>query len=250
MRLKNRKVIVTGAASGIGYGVAEMFLKEGARVGLIDRNGERLGEAAARLGEGAAAAVADVADEASVRQAVDRLAEALGGIDGVVNCAGIDLLKPFAQTSAAEWNAIMAVNVNGPFHVCQAALPHMQRAGSGTVVNIASGAGLRPLEHRSAYCASKAALVMFGKTLAWDLAGDNIRANTICPGIIETPLFRTSYENHADPEAELERIKDRYLIKRIGKPEEIAYAALYLTSDESSFTTGATLAVDGGRTFH
>jgi NAD(P)-dependent dehydrogenase (short-subunit alcohol dehydrogenase family) len=250
MRLKDRRVIVTGAASGIGYGIAEMFIKEGARVGLIDRDQGRLDAAAGRLGDKAVAAVADVADEASVRQAVDALAAALGGIDGVVNSAGIDLLKPFAQTSAAEWNAVMAVNVNGPFHICQAALPHMQRAGSGTIVNIASGAGLRPLEHRTAYCASKAALMMFGKTLAWDLAGDNIRVNTICPGIIETPLFRTSFETHPDPEAELSRIKERYLIRRVGTPAEIAYAALYLTSDESTYTTGTAMAVDGGRTFH
>jgi NAD(P)-dependent dehydrogenase (short-subunit alcohol dehydrogenase family) len=249
-RLEHRRIIVTGAASGIGLAIAGLFRREGARVGLLDRDEAGVKAAAAGLGEGAAYAAADVASEAEVGAAVDRLAATLGGIDGVVNCAGIDLLRPFGDTSAADWGRVMGVNLNGPFHVCQAALPHLRKAGAGTVVNIASGAGLRPLEHRTAYCTSKAALVMFSKTLAWDLAEDNVRVNVICPGIIETPLFRTSFETHADPAAELDRIKDRYLIKRVGTPEEIAFAALYLTSTESSYTTGTALAVDGGRTFH
>lgn len=249
-RLKGRKIIITGGASGIGCAIAMLFVQEGAAVGILDRDHERLSDVAAALGADAASATVDVADEESVKTALDQMAEKLGGIDGVVSSAGIDLLLPFAQMTSAQWNRILDVNLNGPFHVCQAALRHLKQAGRGTIVNIASGAGLRPLEHRTAYCASKAALVMFSKTLAWDLAGDNIRVNAICPGIIETPLFRTSFEGHSDPAAELARIKDRYLIKRVGTPEEIAFAALYLTSDESSYTTGTALAVDGGRTFH
>jgi NAD(P)-dependent dehydrogenase (short-subunit alcohol dehydrogenase family) len=149
-----------------------------------------------------------------------------------------------------EWERVYAVNLGGPVAVCRAALPHLRSAGGGTIVNIASAAALRPLEQRTAYCSAKAALVMFGKTLAVDLAGDGIRVNAICPGIIETPLFRASYESAPDAEAELRKILDRYVIKRAGRPEEIAYAALYLTSEESGYTTGAALAVDGGRTFH
>jgi NAD(P)-dependent dehydrogenase (short-subunit alcohol dehydrogenase family) len=134
--------------------------------------------------------------------------------------------------------------------VCHAAEPLMKRAGRGTIVNIASGAGLRPLEHRTAYCTAKAGLIMFGKTLAVDLASAGIRVNAICPGIIDTPMFRGSWEDAPDHQAALSKILDRYVIKRTGEPEEIAYAALYLTSDESSFVTGTALAVDGGRTFH
>jgi NAD(P)-dependent dehydrogenase (short-subunit alcohol dehydrogenase family) len=144
----------------------------------------------------------------------------------------------------------MAVDLTGPMLVCHAALPAMKQAGRGTIVNIASGAALRPLEQRTAYCAAKAGLVMFGKTLAVDLAAYHIRVNAICPGIIDTPLFRSSWEGAADPEGELAKILDRYVIRRPGEPEEIAQAALYLTGDESSFVTGAALAVDGGRTFH
>ena len=251
MKLKNRRIIVTGAASGIGKAIAARFLNEGARVGLIDRNADALQRAAAELGAGVSPAVADVSKEAAVKAAVDSIAASLGGLDGVVNSAGIDLLRPFSQMQSPEWNTVLSVNLTGPFHVCQAALSHMRQSGSGgTIVNIASGAGLRPLEHRTAYCASKAGLVMFTKALAMDLSSYSIRANVICPGIIETPLFKASYENAADPHGELLRIVDRYAIKRVGQPADIAAAALYLSSEESSYVTGAALAVDGGRTFH
>ncbi len=251
MKLQGRRIIVTGAASGIGKAIAARFLSEGARVGLIDRSASALQQAAEALGKGVTSAVADVSDEAAVKGAVANIVATLGGIDGVVNSAGIDLLRPFADMPSSEWHAVLAVNLNGPFHLCQAALPHMRRAGpGGTIVNIASAAGLRPLDHRTAYCASKAGLVMFTKALAMDLSRDGIRANVICPGIIETPLFRASYENAPDPQAELARITDRYVIKRVGQPDDIASAALYLSSAESSYVTGTALAVDGGRSFH
>ena len=247
MRLAGRRVLVTGAASGIGLAIARLFHSEGAHVAMLDRDGARLKEGAI---DGAAQLVCDVGDERQVRDAVARAADALGGLDGVVNSAGIDLMRPFEEMTAAEWSQVMAVDLTGPMLVCHAALPAMKQAGHGTIVNIASGAALRPLEQRTAYCAAKAGLVMLGKTLAVDLAPYHIRVNAICPGIIDTPLFRSSWEGAADPETELARILDRYVIKRPGQPEEIAQAALYLTSDESSFVTGAALAVDGGRTFH
>jgi NAD(P)-dependent dehydrogenase (short-subunit alcohol dehydrogenase family) len=247
VRLAGRRVLVTGAASGIGLAIARLFRSEGAAVAMLDRDQARLKETAP---DDAVALVCDVADERQVRDAVGRAVAGLGGLDGLVNSAGIDLMRPFEQMTAEEWRRVLAVDLTGPMLVCQAALPAMKRAGRGTIVNIASGAALRPLEQRTAYCAAKAGLVMFGKTLAVDLAPYQIRVNAICPGIIDTPLFRSSWEGAADPEAELARILDRYVIKRPGQPDEIAQAALYLTSDESSFVTGAALAVDGGRTFH
>jgi NAD(P)-dependent dehydrogenase (short-subunit alcohol dehydrogenase family) len=247
VRLGGRRVLVTGAASGIGLAIARLFRKEDAGVAMLDRDGDGLRKAQV---EGAVTLTCDVAEERQVRAAVAEAAAVLGGLDGVVNSAGIDLMRPFEQMTAAEWARILAVDLTGPMLVCHAALPAMRQAGRGTIVNIASGAALRPLEQRTAYCAAKAGLVMFGKTLAVDLAAYHIRVNAICPGIIDTPLFRASWEGAAEPEAELARILDRYVIKRPGEPDEVAQAALYLTSDESSFVTGAALAVDGGRTFH
>jgi NAD(P)-dependent dehydrogenase (short-subunit alcohol dehydrogenase family) len=216
---------------------------------MLDRDAPRLETAAADVA-GAVALACDVADEAAVRAAVARAADGMGGLDGVVNSAGVDLLRPFEAMTPEEWHRVLAVDLTGPMLVCHAALPAMRQAGRGTIVNIASGAGLRPLEHRTAYCAAKAGLLMFGKALAIDLAPYGIRVNAVCPGIIDTPMFRASFEGAPDAERELARILDRYVIKRPGQPDDIAYAALYLTSDESAFVTGAALAVDGGRTFH
>jgi NAD(P)-dependent dehydrogenase (short-subunit alcohol dehydrogenase family) len=185
-----------------------------------------------------------------VAQAVDALADGLGGLDGVVGCAGIDLLRPFAEMTADDWRRVLDVNLTGPFNVCHAAVPHLRAAGGGTIVHIASGAGLRPLPGRTAYCSAKAGLVMFAKSLAIDLAPDSIRVNAICPGIVDTPMFRDGLADAADPDAELTMVLDRYLIKRIGQTLDIANAALFLSSSESAQITGSALAVDGGRVFH
>jgi NAD(P)-dependent dehydrogenase (short-subunit alcohol dehydrogenase family) len=254
MRLAGRRFLVTGAASGIGLATARLFRAEGAAVALVDRDEDRLDavtdELAATDGPTVAAVPADVADAESVEAAVTAAGVVLGGLDGLVCCAGVDLLKPFAEMTGADWQRVLAVNLNGPFNTCLAALPLMRRAGGGTIVHVASGAALRPLPSRTAYCASKAGLVMFAKSLAVDLAPDGIRVNAICPGIVETPMFRQSVDPMDDPEAELAKILDRYLIKRIGRPLDIANAALFLSCEESAQVTGSALAVDGGRVFH
>jgi NAD(P)-dependent dehydrogenase (short-subunit alcohol dehydrogenase family) len=150
-RLAGRRVLVTGAASGIGLATCELFQAEGARVAMLDLDEPVLARAAERLD--APWRAVDVADAAAVSDAVPALAAALGGLDGVVNAAGVDLMKPFAAMSCAEWARVLAVDLTGPAQVCHAALPALERAGRGTIVNIASGAALRPLEHRTAYCA-------------------------------------------------------------------------------------------------
>ena len=254
MRLAGRRVLISGAASGIGRATAEVFRREGAALLLLDRDAEGLTTAVERLGtEGdhpVAAGLADVSDAAAVERALRQGVEEIGGLDGVVSAAGIDCLKSFESMSAADWERTLAVNLTGPFHLCHAALPFLKEAGRGTIVHIASGAALRPLASRTAYCAAKAGQVMFAKALAVDLAPLGVRVNAICPGIIDTPLFRRSFEAADDPDAALEQILDRYLIRQVGRPEDIAHAALYLSGDESAHVTGTSLAVDGGRTFH
>ncbi|GAB5468454.1 MAG: SDR family NAD(P)-dependent oxidoreductase [Rhodospirillales bacterium] len=253
MRLAGRRIAITGAASGIGRATAQLFRSEGAAVALLDRNVALLKATARELGEGSGPEVfhaeVEMADGASVEAAVSDAAEALGGLDGLVASAAIDLVKPFEAMSAADWDSIMTVNLSGPFHLCRAAVPFLRRAGGGTVVQISSGAGLRPLESRTAYCASKAGLVMFAKALAVDLAPE-IRVNAICPGIVETPLFRQSIDEAPDPGAEMAKVLDRYLIRKPGRPLDIAEAALFLSSDAAAHITGIALPVDGGRAFH
>ncbi len=245
-----RQLSVSGGASGIGLAVARMAVARGARVALLDRDTAALADAVRLLGEAALALECDVSDAPAVRTAVDRAAQWLGGVDALVNSAGIDALKSLEATSDEEWARVLAVNLTGPMLVCRAALPHLRAAGGGSIVNIASGAGLRPLPNRTAYCASKAAVIMFGKSLAIETAADGIRVNAVCPGAIDTPLFRTSYENAGDPERALAEIRERYALGRIAAPEEVAEAVLYLSGPGASYITGTALAVDGGRTFH
>jgi len=247
---QDQRFLVSGGASGIGLAVARLALARGARACLLDRNRAALDAACAELGEGAWPVVCDVADPAAVGVAVAQAAERLGGLDALVNSAGVDSLTPLEQLSDAEWSRTLAINLTGPMLLCRAALPHLRRAGGGSIVNVSSGAGLSPLRNRTAYCASKAGVIMFGKALAIEVAGDGIRVNAVCPGAVDTPLFRTSYEDNADPEGELARIRERYALRRVAQPEELAEAILYLSGPGASYITGTALAVDGGRTFH
>ena len=143
----------------------------------------------------------------------------------------------------------MDVNLTGAMRACRAALPHLSAQG-GSIVLVSSGAGLSPLRHRTAYCASKAGLNMLAKTLAMELAPDGIRVNALCPGAVETGLFRSGFNGIADQDAALAEVKARYALKRVAEPEEIARAILFLLSEDASYVTGIAMAVDGGRTFH
>lgn len=249
--LAGRRILITGAAKGIGLATTERFLKEGARVAALDRDATALEALGRRFGaEQVAAFAVDVSDPVSVDAAVAGAATELGGLDGVVNSAGIDLIADLEAMALADWNRVIAVNLTGPMLVAQAAYPHLKAAGGGTIVNVSSGAGLSPLKHRTAYCASKAGLQMAAKALAMEAAEFGIRVNTVCPGAVETELFRTSIDTTADPVAAYEAVRARYALQRVASPEEVAAAILWLTSAESSYVTGTAIAVDGGRTFH
>jgi NAD(P)-dependent dehydrogenase (short-subunit alcohol dehydrogenase family) len=251
-RLRGRRILLAGGAAGIGLETARAALQEGAAVALIDRRPDALASAKEALqpaGE-AICLTADVTDADAVERAVSAAAEALDGIDGLVNCAAIDFIKPLVETSLSEWQALMTVNLTGPMLVCRAAIPAMTAAGGGAIVNIASGAALMPLEGRTAYCASKAGLVMFGKALAIELAVHRIRVNSVCPGAVDTELYRSVLKGGGKEGPEAAAIRARYLLKRLGTTVEVAAAILFLLSEEASFVTGTTLAVDGGRSFH
>jgi NAD(P)-dependent dehydrogenase (short-subunit alcohol dehydrogenase family) len=250
-----RRILVTGAAKGIGLATLVRLAAEGARVAALDRDAPALAELPARLSQalGHVAAV-DVADDAAVADAVKASAAALGGLDGVVNAAGVDLYADIEAMAPADWQRVLAVNLIGPFLVIQAAYPYLKAAGGGTIVNVSSAAGLSPLKHRTAYCASKAGLQMASKALAIEAAVFDIRVNTVCPGAVETELFRSSFASAFPGEPDEKAIRDavrvRYALNRIAEPEEIAAAIVWLCGPESSYVTGVALAVDGGRSFH
>jgi NAD(P)-dependent dehydrogenase (short-subunit alcohol dehydrogenase family) len=250
MRMQDRKVLITGGASGIGLATARRFVAEGARVALLDRDAEKLSSAARELGHAAISLRADVTIEADVQSAVKEAATALGGLDGLVNAAGISIWRAFSELTFAEWRQLLSINLDGPFIVCHAALAALKAAGGATIVNIASGAGLQPRQNFSAYCASKGGLVMFTKAIAMDLAPDNIRVNAVCPGIVMTPLVERNLSLHPDREAAYQRYISRNLMKRFGTAEEVADAVLFLSCGESAFMTGSALSLDGGSVFH
>lgn len=236
-RLQGRRVLITGAASGIGRQTAELFANEGAALALLDRNRQGLAEVA-RETRGVSVE-ADVSQEPSVAKAVEQSAAAMGGIDGIVNAAGIVIHGSVLDVGVADWQRVIDVNLTGSYIVVRCCLPWLRKASFATIVNIASGQGLVPnTPNMTAYAASKGGVVTLTRALAAELA-PSIRVNSVCPGMVDTPMT-----------AGLQREVDRYAMKRIADPLEIAQAILFLTSAESSFVTGAALAVDGGRTFH
>ena len=247
-RLAGRRVLVTGAAAGIGLACAQRFLAEGARVAMLDRDSERLAKARDCLAppDRACTISLDVSDYAAVPACVKEAARRMGGVDGIVNNAGIDMHRPFVEVDASDWNEVMAVNLIGAMEVCRAALEPLAASGRGVIVNIASAAGLRPTPGRIAYCASKAALVMATKALALELAERGIRANAVCPGPVETALFRQSLGDTVT----VDDVKSRRVLGRIGSVDEIAATVAFLLSDEAAYITGSALGVDGGRAFH
>jgi NAD(P)-dependent dehydrogenase (short-subunit alcohol dehydrogenase family) len=247
-RFVRKKVVITGAASGIGLAAAAAFAEEGAELGLIDANGQRLSQISEEIRTSKAKpqfSVCSLTGELSAKKAIEELG--FGRIDVLVNNAGIDFSAGLGETSEEDFDRVFAVNVKAPFFLCKFASQLMLEGSS--IVNVASGAGLVPIMGRPAYNSSKGALIALTKSMALDLA-PKIRVNCVCPGAIDTPLLRSSIRKGADPAAELNSIVARYPLKRLGEPEEIARAILFLASPEAKYVTGVALAIDGGRTLH
>lgn len=239
-RLTGRKILITGGASGIGRATCALFLHEGAAVVVLDRNTADVTDVHA--------IVADVSDAASVTRAMPQAAQVMGGLDGLVNAAGVFINKDLMATDAQTWNTTIAVNLTGTFLCVQAAVPLLRQVAHATIVNLASGVGLLPTGGGStAYVASKGGVIAMTRALSAELA-PGIRVNAVCPGAVETPMTDGTLRDASG--AIIPAIVNRYALGRPASPAEIAAAILFLTSQESSFVTGVNLAVDGGRTFH
>lgn len=247
--LKGKVALITGGASGIGRATALLFAREGAAVSIVDLNEATGSSASAEVvmaGGRALSTTADVTRAEDCRRAVEATVAAFGGLDALVNNAGIIRRADILATSEAEWDRVMAVNVKSIFLMSREAIPHLAARGGGAIVNIASGWGLKGGAAAAAYCASKGAVVNLTRAMAIDHAGQGIRVNTVCPGDTDTPMLRDEARQLGQPEREFLAEAAARPLGRYGRPEEIAQAVLYLASNLSSYVTGTTLVVDGG----
>lgn len=251
MKLAGKVAIVTGAGTGIGRACAELFAREGAAVVVTGRRREPLEEAAksvAANGGRAVAHPADVTREADVKSLVRRAVDEFNGLHLLVNNAAYWMAGTAEETSEAEWDRVMDTNLKGVFLLCKHALPELRRAGGGAIINIGSVLSLVGMRRRVAYAASKGGVVQLTKALALDHAAEKIRVNCICPALVDTPMGRESLAQAGDPAADLARRAAQIPLGRMGTPEDVARLALFLASDDSSWITGAALALDGGFT--
>ena len=253
MRLEGRAALITGAGSGIGRATAELFASEGAGVAILDRDGQAAEEAASAISETGGEAypvVADVSYSDQVSEAVARAARLHGRLDIVYNNAGVGATGSVADVTEEDWDRCFAVNVKGTYLTSRAAIPHLEAAGGGSIINQASVAALVGIPGFAAYCAAKGAVVSLTRAMAIDLAPAGIRVNALCPGTVYTPLMEPLMRERGGGSIErgLEITAAKYPIGRIGTPMEIAQAALFLASDDAGFVTGAAFTVDGGMT--
>ncbi len=247
--LENRISLITGAGSGIGAAIAETFARAKAFVYVTDRDEKGGAASAARLkAEGAQVEFVplDVAHEEACAQVSRRVHQNHGRLDILVNNAGIGHVGTMLQTTGADLDRLYAVNVRGVFNVTKEFLPGMVDRKKGVIINLASIGGVVGVRDRLAYCTTKFAVVGLTKTMALDHALDGIRVNCICPGRVETPFVAARLKEYPDPQKAYQEMAGTQAVGRMGRPEEIAAAALYLASDESSFITGTAFLIDGG----
>jgi 2-keto-3-deoxy-L-fuconate dehydrogenase len=249
MKLADRVAVVTGAGSGIGRAVALLFAQEGARVALIDRDEAGLAASLAAIeaaGGRAMTRCSDVGEPGTADRDAQAVIEAWGRIDVLVTAAGFSCGGTVTTTDPADWDAVYRANVGGTWLWARAVIPDMERRGKGAIVTLASQLALAGGRSNSAYLAAKGAILSLTRTMALDYAEAGIRVNALVPGAIDTPLLARGLARNADPEAAAKRSRQRHAMGRFGTVEEVARGALFLASDDSSFTTGSTLMIDGG----
>ena len=245
-RFTGKVALITGAGSGIGRATAIRLASEGARVTLADINEQALTDTCAALAAGSEAigVVTDVRDSAACDAAVAACVDRFGQLDILCNIAGIALCQHLTDISDEQWQRVMDINLNGVFFMCRAAIPRLVES-KGCIVNMSSSAGLEGQVYNSAYCASKAGVLMFTKALAIEFSKQEVRVNAVCPGMVKTPLT----ENFAMPDnADMQLMGKLFPLLEGAEPEEIAAAVAYLASAEARFITGAALPIDGAQT--
>lgn len=246
MRLQGKTALVTGAAQGFGYGIAETFAREGAKVALMDLQADKAREAAQAIGHGAIALGGDVSKAVDTQAAVDAAIKAFGHLDILVNNAGTSHRnKPMTDVTEEEFDRVFAVNVKSIYQFAKAVVPHFRLRGGGVILNIGSTAGIRPRPGLTWYNASKGAVNLMSKSMAVELAPDKIRVVAIAPVAGETPLLAT-FMGEDTPEKRA-AFRATIPLGRLSLPQDMANAALFLCSDEAAMVTGAVLEVDGGR---
>jgi NAD(P)-dependent dehydrogenase (short-subunit alcohol dehydrogenase family) len=245
--LSGKVALITGGSSGIGRAIALKLSQAGAKIAILDIKEcedllDEIGRDKARFYK------CDVTSADEVREVIRRVYEEFGRIDIVVNSAGVIVRKDAVETSEDEWDKVLNVNLKGPFLVSKYSIPYMIRGGGGSIVNVASGWGLKGGPRAVAYCASKGGLINMTRAMAIDHGKDGIRVNCVAPGDVDTPMLRSEAEQLGMNWEDFLREASNRPLARIGKPEDIANAVLFLVSDMASWITGATLVVDGGGT--
>ncbi|RMD92251.1 MAG: L-iditol 2-dehydrogenase [Alphaproteobacteria bacterium] len=250
-RLEGKVALVTGGARGIGRAICEAYVAEGAKVAVADRLAHEAEETAAALGENAVAVVLDVTDHDSIRAGVAAVEDRWGGIDVLVNNAGVFGMSSIEEITRAEYDRQFDVNVAGVIFTTQAVVPGMKKRGGGAIINFSSQAGRRGEPNITLYCATKAAVISITQSLALELAKDKIRVNAIAPGVIDTPMWDVvdaqfaKYENKPLGQKKRE-VGEAVPLGRMGNPEDIAGPCVFLASDDARYVTAQTLNVDGG----
>ena len=250
-KFAGNNVVVTGGAQGIGRAIAERFHSAGAAIYLVDRNAKAGREAVSAMDRRGRAPVnlieADLSDIGEIRRVAEEMAARAGGVDVLVNNAGVELEQKIEDVTAEEWTRVMAVNLRAPLLLTQALLPYFPATG-GAIINISSIHAFRAFPNSISYACSKAGLIALTRNLALELANRQIRVNAICPGYIDTQLWDEYLKSAEDPDRLAADTRALHPLGRRGQPEDVAGAALFLADSDSSFMTGAHLVIDGGLT--